>query len=754
MASVLTRSMSLESSPQLEPESPSKRRSSALNNAMSFFLQLDANTVLRGNVKFHLSVDQIVKHAMNHGLTREQITTLIKIIVHPNTKISQAIRTKLVKCLVPSSKVPQSAVVRVISWISTRVFSDPGPTNLHSVLLRWILLIYDYIDGYDQLHKLYDIIFCFIHSYLLLPHACHLLFLLTRKHDVKLFKVQQLLQLTRKVGPESCIIGLLTIYKVFCPHLVPMKLEHSHKVYFKAHDSTWRSTIQEIVAANQAAGDDNGLDTDRAEIKIRKEKAFIQVKSKRQKLLVPEPHSASEEISEETDLNTTSLPSDFEHIHYAQLDSFSAYLEALDKIEYPSQIAAALKDKKLQLLLSCHPDQIVITRLCLWIQHVFAFGFRNTDKDECEKYEQLLQMLLSFSQNVQSFSVVEGFLECSLPLWDGQRFTPLIFSLITCFKPSTYNELHYCVLDPLHRLFFSCDVYFKSMCITALTKLLHNLSIINYGNMSSQEEQTQQEGNKSARDATGDMVLNETHLPSSTLDNTQSILLKLISFLDAVIVAGMMMEDDHYLLQMTTLDFLELVSSLFQKCHIPLVCLPLRVIHRLLLSDCPATLARLCEVINSFREAFTAVRSSRRDAVTCDTTLANQVSVLHPTGSKSKGVDKFNGLLLDIMGMLWQGRLFQERSNKLESIFHFKPPSHLADKIKDNALTIYMGPAFLGLAYKFLKETQREDKKIHPLQIEPFKDRYLLFLERENFPEFKKLVSTNIKSRIDKSAHL
>lgn len=67
--------------------------------------------------------------------------------------------------------------------------------------------------------------------------------------------------------------------------------------------------------------------------------------------------------------------------------------------------------------------------------------------------------------------------------------------------------------------------------------------------------------NKSARDATGDTVLNETHLPSSTLDNTQSILLKLISFLDAVIVAGMMMEDDHYLLQMTTLDFLELVKS-------------------------------------------------------------------------------------------------------------------------------------------------------------------------------------------------
>ncbi|KAH9512668.1 hypothetical protein Btru_037803 [Bulinus truncatus] len=744
--------MSVEDNLQ-EPESPTKRRSIALNNAMSFFLNLDASTVLRGNVKLHLAVDQIVKHSLSHGLDKDHLMTLVKIIVHPNTKISQAVRTKLVKCLIPSSKVPQNAVVRILSWISTKIFSNPGPTNLHSVLLRWILLIFDYIDGYDQIHKLYDIVFCFIQSYLLLPHACHLLFLLTRKYNVKLFKVQHLLQLMRKVGPEPCIIGLLTIYKVYCPHLVPMRLEHTHKIFFKAHDSSWRAAILEVINSNQSE-DTNGLKLEREEIQSRRERAFAQLRAKRQKLILPDSHSASDEIAEETDLNSTFHKS-CERIPYPQIDSFHAYLEVLDRIEYPSQIAAALKDKRLQLLLSCFPDQIVITRLCFWIQHFFAFGFKNTDKDGYEKNEQLLQMLLSFSQKVQVFSVVEGFLESYLPTWDGQSFTPLIFSLITCVKPASYTELQYSILEPLHKLFFSSDVYFKSMCITALTKLLYNLTINHQGDTCSRDEQAPHlvESDRSVR---GESSERGSHpgvsgIAAGTPDGLQNVVFHLISFLDTVTVVAMMMDDDHYLLQMSTLDFLDLVSKLFQKFHISLVCLPVRVIHRLLLSDCPATVARLCEVINLFREAFTAVRNSKRGAITCDTTISNPAVFNTTAGPKVKGVEKFNGLLLDVLGMLWQGRLFQERINKLESIFHFKLPSHLEGKLRDNSLTIYTGPAFLSLAYKFLTETQREDKKIHPLQIEPFKDTYLMFLEREHFPEFRKLVNTNIKSRIEKS---
>lgn len=36
--------------------------------------------------------------------------------------------------------------------------------STQSLLLRWILLVFDHIDGYDQLHKFYNVVFCFINS--------------------------------------------------------------------------------------------------------------------------------------------------------------------------------------------------------------------------------------------------------------------------------------------------------------------------------------------------------------------------------------------------------------------------------------------------------------------------------------------------------------------------------------------------------------------------------------------------------------
>ncbi|XP_012944350.2 centromere protein I-like [Aplysia californica] len=412
-----------------------------------------------------------------------------------------------------------------------------------------------------------------------------------------------------------------------------------------------------------------------------------------------------------------------------------------------------------------------MARLCFWIQHVLTFGFREKSKSETEKFEKLLQMLQTFSPNVQCLPVVEGFLTRYLPTWDGQACASMIFSLITCIRPSSFQDLFSGILEPLHRLFFSSDIYFKSMCVTALTKLLHNqvmhilvppgesqdgrsrqtasgaastnqhFSSSQASQDSSQEEDSVGKGKGSvdsgpAGEASkrwpGGLDITST----TTVDESVAteIILKLIKFLDTVVVVAMRMEDDHYLLQHVTLDFLHLTSQICQKYTVPVVCLPIQVIHRLLFSDCPATLARLCNIINLFREAFSKVPS----------TMASSSMMM---GEMSNGRRVFNSLLLDTLGMLWQGRMFSDRGQKYPSIFSFTLPRELKPKVQENALTVYLGPAFMGLAYKFLKETQPEGKKVHPALIEDFKDQYLQFLERENFPEFKELVNKNIKNR-------
>lgn len=748
MAAILTRSMSFV---QEEPESPEKLERKAMENALQVFKTLDRKTVIRGNPKVNLAVEDIVKYSMNNGLNPDQIKSLVDIICDPNPKISQAIRTKFVKCLIPSSKVPQSVVVRVLSWISTRIFTNPGPSNLHSILLRWILLIYDHIDNLDQLHSLYDIIFLFINSCLLMPHVCHLLYMLTRKQDVQFYKVHKILDLINKVGPEPGLIGLLTLYKVYCPHLVPMRLEHKHKVFFKAHDALWRSTIEDIVKMHQQSEDPEPLEQALA-TKSRRERAVFKRGAKRQKLLIPESHYAADEIAAEKKAESAVFSLLDEAVPYSHIDSFTEFLDKMDRIEYPSQIAAAFKDQRLQLLLSCHPDPVVIARLGFWLQHFFTFDFKRADVD-FQRKEQLLQLLLEFSQHCQ-ISVVQEFLESYLPSWDGLQFATLIFSLIPYTQPSTFQELQMNILDPLQKLFFASDVYFKTMYIISMTKLVSNWVLAHRQPVRIVAEQDQHTSvNADSVVCVSRIVTNAPAGPEAGVDqaptaasgpgvaeskdNIQSILLRLIIHLDNLIVGGMRQEDDHYLLQTTALDVLDLVSTMLQKFGIPLLSLPLQVIHRLMLSDCAATLARLCKVINSYRVAFMASKSHKP--------LLTSVST---DPAKDSFPNHFNGLLLDILGMLWQGRLFQGRRNTFVSIFQLKPSPRLEGLLNDKALTIYSGPAFVGFAYKFLKEIQKDDhQRLHPHQIEEWKDNYLLFLERENLPEFKELVFANIKSR-------
>ena len=147
----------------------------------------------------------------------------------------------------------------------------------------------------------------------------------------------------------------------------------------------------------------------------------------------------------------------------------------------------------------------------------------------------------------------------------------LIFSLISCVKPSNYDELHSNILNPLNRLFFISDVYFKCLCLNALTKLLHNQSLQNGRSLDSSQGPPGHE--------------------------FQEIVFNLVNFVDRVAVVGLRAEDDHYLLQHATLDFLHTACQIYLKYRPALVYLPMQLIYRLMLSDSPATLARVCGII-------------------------------------------------------------------------------------------------------------------------------------------------------------
>ncbi|KAK3744299.1 hypothetical protein RRG08_030384 [Elysia crispata] len=761
--SVFTRAQASEersSLPPEQPQSPTKQRQTTLEKALSVLCSLDTTTSLRGNVRFSLTVENLVQVAMTDGLYPDQITTLLTVIGSRNPKLSQNVRSKLVKCLIPSHKVPQTAIVKIIYMITANAVS--GPTNLHSLLLRWVLLVFDHLDGYEKLHRLYGLIFMFIDSMRLLPHACQLLFLLTRKEDVRLFRVQKLLDLVRMQGPEPCIMGLLMVYKVYCPHLVTIRLTYGTKAFFKNQDVVWRETIQTVISQGRR---DEGQEEIGADVKraVKRRQTAQRRMVKRQKLVTPDVHAAMQELEEEADVSENFHPVQ-PRVPYVQIDTFTSFLENIDNIEYPSQVSAVLQDSQLQLLMMCDPDPVVMARLSLWIQHVFAFGFKKTD-EESQQNEDLLKMLLKFSQHVQDLPVLEAFLFNYLPTWDGQKYASVIFCLISCLGPNSlkFKETNSEILHSMLRLFYSSDVYFKASLVSSLTNLLHNwatkflklekltsTAVADLSTSSKGEGQTSNVSERSEREY--------------EMEDLKQQVMYLIKCLDTTLVLGLRMEGDHQLLQQVAKQFMETVSVLFTKYSLPVNSFPTNVFYRLLLSDCPATLAAVCGSINQFRTSITALRESAHHSAfqahqytLCDTVasfpsmgtgLSEDAAARVEGASRKLGLDVFNSVLLDLMGMLWQGRMFTQRKRLLSAMTtDFTLPKHIEPNLYQRALTIFQGPAFLGLAYKFLTEAQGTEKKSHPSQIEKFKETYLQFLDREGFPQFRELVDTNIKSR-------
>ncbi|GFS12968.1 centromere protein I, partial [Elysia marginata] len=315
--------------PHEPPRSPAEQRLTLLQDGLNLLSNLDNTTNLRGNVKVSLAVENVVQGAMSDGLSPDQMITLLVVIGSRKHKLAQNVRSKLVKCLIPSSKVPQSAVIKVIYMITANAVT--GPTNLHSLLLRWVLVVFDHLDGYEKIHNLYGLIFMFIDSARLLPYACQLLFLLTRKEDVALFRVQKLLELVQKLGPEPCIMGLLMMYKVYCPHLVTIRLTYGTKAFFKNQDVVWRETIQAVASERRQEEIQQEVVEDVKRARQRRQTAQRRM-VKRQKLMLPDVHAAMQELEDEPDLTENFHPAKH-RVPYVQIDTFTSFLKNFDNIE-------------------------------------------------------------------------------------------------------------------------------------------------------------------------------------------------------------------------------------------------------------------------------------------------------------------------------------------------------------------------------------------------------------------------------------
>ncbi|XP_038050273.1 centromere protein I-like [Patiria miniata] len=709
-----------------------KSGSYSIKEAVRFFTSDSSNRKVRGNPALTLAIQEVEVTAKREGLSQKVIGQLVDVAA--SAKFPDSISSRLIKSLLPSDKIPQDAIVKAISWMCTN-----NPSNeIQSLLVRWVILTYDLLDDLDDLHALYGVLFHFIENDALCPHVCHLLYLLTRKEDVLAFRVQRLLSLQKRVGVQPYIIGLLSVYKMYRPHLVSLVTPPTQRVFFRQTDRLWSAEVHKAKERIQRRldGPDSAMERLQSSVTDGRSRA------KKKKLdVIPTVSTSLLSLDGSGDAGYQLTGAHHGRVPVQHIKSFDDLLKNMDRLELPSQIAAVLDSPYLQHALCCHTEQHVVQRLSFWLYQVLHQELLDYSSEgpNC-RAEWLLQMLINFTDFLhEDVPVCENFLVKYLHTWNGSDYRPYILRLITRFRIYPFQKLNDLLLEPLRSLFFCSSVFFKCQVIYTLTELLRNYVSIELPRHA--DMVCFQAVKEASAIQAGDTVLPQNQLSvfDVHVDNFQALhtIQELTEYVDRISTLALLIEKDHVLLMHYVLEFFELVSCLHLRYGVPFVYVPSSgSFYRALFSSNAMVCSRLCKIICNYKDEFQALKKM--------VSIEDSDSLF--TSNMRDGIQLLNQYILDLSNALWRNKAFL--SGNKTKVFDIPVTALQTTGVKhiNEAFSIHLHMAMLPFANSFLEQTQPEGKKVHPSLIRSSeRDAYLEFLKRERLDGVVAFINTFIK---------
>ncbi|XP_067903601.1 centromere protein I isoform X2 [Heterodontus francisci] len=412
----------------------------SLQQAVEYFITVKERTPSNGN----LHLDTIEGIAFEKGLLPDVIEALLDVAM--SARLVDRFNTRLLKCLIPASVVPESAVTKAISWMCTR-----KPTiNVQVLFIRWLLTVFDLLNSKKQLRSLYGIIFFYLQNDKLCPYICHLLYLLTKKENVRRFRVKKLIDLQSKMGMQAHLVALLLLYKIHAPEYVCLALPGKPK-NFQVSGSFWKKAIEKVQnnGYRQLAEIPGLVNLTEAPMRRRKRKMHRE--------LIPVVSSAPHL----TELSCSLAQSNTFPLE--QLATFSQLLQNFDWIEFPAQMGSVLRSPLLLHYINWVKDDSAFLRLDFWLAQTLQEEFTDCHGDSLQKEEELIEFLNIIVRTQEflqeGFSCCEDFVSKSLSLWDSLWCSTQILALLTRIPPS--SDVNFLYFEPLMKLFFTSSIYFK-----------------------------------------------------------------------------------------------------------------------------------------------------------------------------------------------------------------------------------------------------------------------------------------------------
>ncbi|EPB88485.1 hypothetical protein HMPREF1544_04720 [Mucor circinelloides 1006PhL] len=598
------------------------------------------------------------------GLLPPLFNTIFEVAMqHKSALGDQAL---LLQCLLPRKNISEDYVVRIIAGINRK---DKKP-KYTADMLNWAISVYDAISKKDKIRKLYNVLFYSLYHESIRAAACHLLYFITKREHVVPHRIRRLNELIDSERDNAELIGLLLVYQTYDFTIrVPHNARLVNAFVFKTPHPEIKHQLTNIRALWQ-----NNADFSHD---VRKAEFQLPNKSKAKKLKSTDV--SGEPLRELDTIDITRIANDVENLDLAE------------------QLSVVLENRKLQHLLLCKRDDVVIERLSYWIvQKLMDLSRWNNEEDIMKsELQDMLRSLVRFTRFTKSqLPVIEYFLFEYLKTWNGFEFEDEIFELITYTKPSSYKDFYKSVLMRLYQLFLVSDVQWKAKLILCYTNLLQNWALLDW-NRHTQLKKTKETDMDDITTAFGVLSFDVDYF---------FMIRRLIEHIDRMCLMGLLAEDDHPLLQHAGLTFFELVSTISVQDDIPDIIIPAATfVHRNFYSSSAMPVSRVCGILNQYKLAF-----EENDNKTDDWMSHHTPAYLN----------HFNTYLKDVCNSLWRN----VGLSKLES--------------EGNAFSL--SRQNIVDFQKICEERDMEDNRIlsitHSASLASFSKRFMTLLEKEEEP--------------------
>ncbi|XP_026187065.1 centromere protein I [Mastacembelus armatus] len=667
--------------------------------ALKYFSDVEAGTPVIGNDEFEKNLVQVEKVAYSKGLSPEGISIMLEFSM--SLRMGNAPCVRVLKCLIPATVVPQEAVVRAVAWLCVGKI----PISAQVLFIKWVLTVFDMIDAKDQLRAIYGFIFNFVTEENLCPFICHLLYLLTRKESVRVFRVRKLLELQSKLGRQPFLLHLLSLYKVFCPELVTLSIQSRMKTGFRNHNAPWKSAL---IAVQKRSGSQVASSTSLPF--MIKEKTT----SRKRKHCLEFPTmsgSVNKQAQTEPSVSKRVVP-------LVQLHSFAQLLKNMHCVELPAQMGSLLGSSLALHYLDCVQDESALLRLNFWLGYAlheeFLFCGDGGSSQNLEEAQQFLNKLL-FTQDFlqEGFSSSEAFLYKFLRVWDGSLLRSQVLGLLSNIPVIPSIKIGQFLFEPLMQLFFTSSLFFKCGLIECLNNMLSKW--LCWNTVYCLEDNL-------------DISPNKSHTSiNMTLTDFKDSLMELVHFVGRLASVGLQLEGYNSLLLSFILDFYETVCDMFVKYELPLVLVPpAGVFYPALFATDPVSVDRLAYIMYRYQVNLTEAKSHRKQP-------KKACRISHHT------LCDFNHYMSVMVNCLWNSKMFEPDMGiqlKEELLLKANIPEYW------ESFNFIHHPAFLSYAVDFHHKCWpgRQDMNLNSIKYSKPWTWYLEYLYSQGYDGLKQFV--------------